>query len=106
MGLNSPKFTTLHSGDIKVMKLNFAKYLKDLGSQRRFLLQKLVSESEGASDCAKEVPRVTITAKGFPVLPDVNFATQTQDNLADMMRQYLSKHYSMFMVSMMTMPHC
>jgi hypothetical protein len=103
MGLNSPKFTVLHASAVAVMKLKFVKYMKDLGKQRQFALGLPVAESDGiAEDGAGEVPAMTISANGYPVLPDIiDFSTKTQEHLADVMRQYLSMHYSTLMLSVM-----
>jgi hypothetical protein len=98
MGLNSPRFTDIHSGEIKGLKLKFGKYMKDLGKQRRLVDGLPVAESEGVEAGVDSLPVVNVTAKGFPVLPDVEFSTQTQEHLADMMRQYLGMHYSAFII--------
>lgn len=93
----APKFKDLHATDIKLMKVKLLKYLKDLSNQRTFLLKMPMSEdADGAVAVADAV--VTITANGFPVLPDIEFSTKTQEYLANMMRQYLSRHYSMFII--------
>lgn len=87
MGIRANKFTTLHDTDILRLRRRFGEYIKGL-SQQKDIIDYFPAGRED------NVPVVSVTAKGYPMLPHVDFASKTKEYLTLLMRQYLSKHYS------------
>jgi hypothetical protein len=95
MGVGAASFVTLHHDDIHAMQRRFGEYIKDL--QR---LKDCPIPLQGAkpSDNAPKLS-IQIAENGFPVVPDLEFAKFTKEELEHLMRRYLSMHYSMFLYS-------
>jgi hypothetical protein len=87
MGIQSSKFTTLQNDDVLRMKRRFGEYIKGLSKQKTMIDYFPASGEEN-------MPVISVTATGYPILPHVDLATKTKECLTILMRQYLSKHYS------------
>lgn len=87
MGVNANKFTTLYDGDMLRVRRRFGEYIKGLSKQKGLI-------DYFPANYEENMPVVSITANGYPMLPPVDLASKTKEYLALLMRQYLSKHYS------------
>jgi hypothetical protein len=91
MGLDGLSFTNLHKAEISQIRRQFGEYIKGLSRQKGIIDTSLATMAAGEPD----VPIISITANGFPLLPAVDLGSKTKECLASLMRQYLGKHYSM-----------
>ena len=90
-----PAFIDLHKGQFSEMKQQFLEYVSNLRQQKTSLpvlgsdtLTVLVPDS-------LPVPMISVTSNGYLILPDVDFKAMKKIDLENLMRTYLSTHYSM-----------
>ena len=84
MGVDAEPFTTLYQDQMMSIRLHFIQYIKDLQQRKQM-----------PADDMPVRRVISITPRGFPLVPDIAFEDASKDELEDMMRDYLSKHYSM-----------
>src|SRR6266704_252111 len=118
MGVDAQQFTTLHKDKMSAIQLQFGKYIKDLQWLRQLsglapapasmpdsfvklgqpsALAPGIRQLLGPALVPGSMPApfvIEITPKGYPVVPDISFEKLKKEELEDLMRNYLSKHYS------------
>jgi len=90
MGVDAEAFMTLHHDQMNALQLQFGQYIKYL--QRR--KQQVVLAATTAV-CTE----IEITPRGFPLVPDIAFGNANKEELEDLMQDYLTKHYGMFLAT-------
>ena len=119
-GVDAEEFTTLHRDQISAIQLQFGQYIKDLQQLKKPQPAAGAGVAAGGLPGANVIPvneipapdkiaahnqapahafkpgaiSITVTPEGFPVVPKVDFETLKKEELEDLMRNYLNKHYS------------
>jgi hypothetical protein len=87
MGVGGVPFVKLHEGPISALQRQFGEYIKDLHQQRNQPV--LVPVVPVVESTKKSIAMIN----GFPVVPDIRFSDAKKEELEDLMRDYLGKHY-------------
>jgi hypothetical protein len=84
MGVNAEAFTTMHQDQMRSIRLHFVQYIKNLHQRKGVPTNEVPVRSV-----------IEVTPRGFPIVPDIVFEMVKKEEVEDLMRDYLSKHYSM-----------
>ena len=90
-----PAFIDLHKGQFSEMKRQFLEYVSNLRQQKTSLPVLGSDTLTVPVPDSLPVPMISVTSNGYPILPDVDFEAMKKIDLENLMRTYLSTHYSM-----------
>lgn len=106
IGINERSFVEVNLDDLQHLQRCFGEYIKDLTVRNK---SKRKSETAGQptqatmvpadvpkempADVPTDMPAISVTADGFPVVPDIEFNKRSKQELEGLMRSYLGRHY-------------
>ena len=85
-------FVQLNSAKMDGMLRDFGEYIKNLKRQKEPMGEGMPTAT--GADQAAGKKTLDITPTGFPIIHDIDFDTLKKEELEDLLRSYLGKHYS------------